>query len=91
MAVYYVSLDEPAKNAEFAKALGAKHVLLSDDSGAAAKEYGVLALGGLYARRWTFYVDASGKLAAIDKAVNTKTAGADIARKLGELRFPKRR
>lgn len=86
-----MSLDEPAKNAEFAKALGAKHVLLSDDAGAVADRYGVLAFGGLYARRWTFYIDRDGKLVAIDKDVNTKTAGADIARKLGELGFPKRR
>lgn len=85
-----MSLDEPAKNAEFAKALGAKHVLLSDDAGEVADDYGVVALGGLYARRWTFYIDREGKIAAVDKAVSTKTAGADIARKLGELRFPKR-
>lgn len=85
-----MSLDEPAKNAEFAKELGAKHVLLSDDAGAAAKQYGVLGIGGLFAKRWTFYIDRSGKLVAIDKDVDTKTAGADIARKLAELRFPKR-
>ncbi len=88
--MYYVSLDEPARNAEFAKALGAKHVLLSDEAGKVADQYGVLALGGLYARRWTFYVDKAGEIAAIDKAVSTKTAGQDIARKLGELGFPKR-
>jgi len=83
-----VSLDDPAKNAEFARELGAKHVLLSDDSAAAAKEYGVLALGGLYARRWTFYIQPDGRIAAIDKDVDVKTAGQDIARKLGELGFP---
>lgn len=91
MTVYYVSLDEPAKNAEFAKALGARHILLSDDSGSVAKSYGVLGLGGLFAKRWTFYIDRDGKLAAIDRDVRTQTAGADIARKLGELGFPKRR
>jgi peroxiredoxin Q/BCP len=83
-----VSLDDPAKNAEFARELGAKHVLLSDDSGEVAKAYGVLGLGGLYARRWTFYIRPDGSLAAVDKDVNTKTAGQDIARKLGELGFP---
>lgn len=85
-----MSLDDPAKNAEFARELGAKHVLLSDDSAAAAKEYGVLALGGLYARRWTFYIQPDGRIAAIDKDVDVKTAGQDIARKLGELGFPKK-
>jgi peroxiredoxin Q/BCP len=84
-----VSLDDPAKNAEFARELGAKHVLLSDDSAAAAKAYGVLGLGGLYAKRWTFYIQPDGRIAAIDKDVDVKTAGQDIARKLGELGFPK--
>jgi peroxiredoxin len=85
-----VSLDDPAKNAAFARELGAKHVLLSDESGEVAEAYGVLALGGLYARRWTFYIDASGRIAAIDEDVNVKTAGQDIARKLGELGFRRR-
>jgi peroxiredoxin Q/BCP len=89
--VYYVSLDDPAKNSEFARSLGAKHVLLSDDSGSVAKAYGVLALGGLFAKRWTFYIDADGRIVAIDKDVDVKTAGQDIARKLGELGFPKRK
>lgn len=80
-----MSLDDPAKNAAFAKELGAKHVLLSDPAGVAAKAYGVLRLGGLYAARWTIYIDANGKVVAIDKEVNVKTAGQDIARKLGAL------
>lgn len=86
-----MSLDDPAKNAEFARALGAQHVLLSDNSAAAAKEYGVLALGGLWAKRWTFYIDKDGRIAAIDQDVNVKSAGQDIARKLGELGFAKRK
>jgi peroxiredoxin Q/BCP len=83
-----VSLDDPAKNAEFARSLGAKHVLLSDASGSAAKDYGVLGFGGLFAKRWTFYIRPDGRIAAIDKDVNVKTAGQDIARTLGELGFP---
>lgn len=90
-AVYYVSLDDPAKNAAFAKELGAKHVLLSDTSGDVAKAYGVLRLGGLYAARWTIYLDAAGRVAAVDKDVNVKTAGQDIAGKLGELGVAKRK
>ncbi len=90
VAVYLVSLDEPERNAEFAESLGAKHVLLSDPGKQAAEAYGVLGPGGLYARRWTFYIDRSGKIVAIDRDVNTESAGQDIARKLGELGFPKR-
>ena len=83
-----VSLDKPEKNAEFAKSLEAKHVLLSDPTGETAKAYGVH--GGFFAKRWTFYIDASGTIREIDRDVSTKTAGQDIARKLGELGFPKR-
>jgi len=85
-----VSLDSAEKNAEFAKSLEAKHVLLSDPTGDAAQAYGVSGVGGFFAKRWTFYIDASGAIAAIDKDVKTATAGQDIARKLGELDYPKR-
>ena len=91
VAVYYVSLDDPAKNAAFARELGAKHVLLSDDSASVAEQYGVLGLGGLFAKRWTFYIGVDGRIAAIDKDVDVKTAGQDIARKLGELGFAKKK
>ncbi len=89
VAVFMVSLDEPERNREFAEALGAKHVLLSDPAGEAGRAYGVVALGGLYARRWTFYIDSEGVIREIDKNVSTATAGQDIARNLERLGFPK--
>lgn len=89
-AVYLASVDTPEKNADFAKEHGAKQVVLSDPSSEAAQAYGVVGPGGLYASRWTFYIDADGKIVEIDKSVSTATAGQDIARKLGELGFPKR-
>jgi peroxiredoxin Q/BCP len=79
-----VSLDSPEKNAEFAKALEAKHVLLSDPTGETARAYGVTGFGGLFAKRWTFYIDRNGVIREIDKNVSTATAGQDIARKLAE-------
>jgi peroxiredoxin Q/BCP len=85
-----VSLDDPDKNKAFAESLDARHVLLSDPTGSTAKAYGVTALGGLYAKRWTFYLDADGVIREIDQKVNPESAGQDIARKLGELGFPKR-
>ncbi len=85
-----VSLDDADKNKEFAEALEAAHVLLSDPSGEVAKAYGVTAIGGLYARRWTFYIDEAGKVLYIDKDVNTETAGQDIAARLEALEIPKR-
>jgi len=86
-AVFMVSLDPPQQNAEFAKSVDAKQVLLSDEDGSVASAFGVGGLGS-YAKRWTFYVDKDGVLRAIDTEVATDTAGQDIARKLGELGFP---
>ncbi|MBS1107981.1 MAG: putative peroxiredoxin, partial [Deltaproteobacteria bacterium] len=54
-AVFMVSLDPPEKNAEFAKSVDAKQVLLSDADGSVARAFGVSGLGS-YAKRWTFYV-----------------------------------
>jgi len=86
-----VSLDTPEKNRDFARALEAKHVLLSDPSGATAKAYGVAGVAGLFAKRWTFYIDRDGTLREIDRNVSPATAGQDIARTLGALGFPKRK
>lgn len=85
-----VSLDRPERNREFAESLGARHTLLSDPAGQTARAYGVTALGGLVARRWTFYIDRDGVIRHVDKQVNTETAGQDIARRLEELGFPRR-
>jgi thioredoxin-dependent peroxiredoxin len=91
VAVFMVSTDTPEKNAEFAKATGPRQVLLSDPEGEAAGAYGVAGLGGLYSKRWTFYVDRDGVVRGVDQAVETETAGSDILKKLDELGFPKKR
>ncbi len=85
-----VSLDDAEKNREFAESLGAKHVVLSDPLGEAGRAYGVVKLGGLYARRWTFYIDESGAIREVDKSVDVSTAGQDIAANLERLGFPKK-
>ena len=85
-----VSLDDAEKNKAFAESLKTDQVLLSDPTGKVAQAYGVTSLGGLYARRWTFYIDREGVIREIDKQVRVGSAGQDIARKLGELGFPKR-
>lgn len=84
-----ISLDEPEQNRAFAESLGTTQLLLSDPSGATARAYGVTAPGGSHARRWTFYVDREGVVREVDRDVNVETAGQDIARKLGELGFPR--
>ncbi|HTO56062.1 MAG TPA: peroxiredoxin [Myxococcota bacterium] len=88
VAIYMVSFDKPEKNAEFAKSLNAKLPLLSDPTGATAEAFGNSGLGGMYAKRWTYYVDADGVVRYVDKDVKTATAAKDIAAKLGELGFP---
>jgi peroxiredoxin Q/BCP len=89
VAVYMVSLDDAERNRAFAEGLGARHVVLSDPRKEAAEAYDVVALGGLYARRWTFYIDPEGRIRHIDKSVDVATAGQDIARTLETLGFPK--
>jgi peroxiredoxin Q/BCP len=86
-----VSLDTAERNREFAESLGARHTLLSDPTGATARAYGVAGFAGLFARRWTFYIDRDGAIRHIDKEVSTTTAGRDIARRLELLHFPRRR
>jgi peroxiredoxin Q/BCP len=83
-----VSLDGVEKNLEFADSLDGNFPLLSDPEKVAAKAYGVLALGGFWAKRWTFYIDIDGVIRHIDKDVSTSTAGQDIAEQLAALSFP---
>ena len=80
-----VSLDDAEKNKSFADSVGANFVLLSDPGKKHAEAYGVLAFGGLYAKRVTFYLDRAGVIRFIDTDVDTETHGEDIVRKLGEL------
>ena len=89
-AVFLVSLDRPERNRAFAESLKAAHVLLSDPGKEVADAYGVTALGGLYSRRWTFYIDRDGVVREIDKYVNVGTAGQDIAANLKALGFTAR-
>ena len=85
-----VSLDDAKKNREFVASVGANFVLLSDPSKENAERYGVLALGGLYTKRWTFYIDGQGIIRRIDKNVDPKTAGQDVVATLRELGIGKR-
>ena len=85
-----VSMDDAEKNKAFAESLETSQVLLSDPEGAAARAYGVAGFGGLFAKRWTFYIDRDGVVREIDKNVSTSTAGQDIVNTLTVLGFPKK-
>jgi len=84
VAYFTASVDDPETNAKFAKSLDVDYPILSDPSKETAKEFGVLNERGM-ANRWTFYIDKDGKIAYIDKSVNTSNHGKDIAAKLKDL------
>src|SRR5688572_2685289 len=64
--------------------------LLSDPSKEVATKYGVLMPNGQMANRWTFYIDKSGKVVAIDTQVRPATSAEDMIAKLGELKVAKK-
>lgn len=84
------SLDEPERNAEFSRSLGGNFPVVSDPDGSSARAFGVVGLTGLFAKRWTFYIDAEGVVRHVDRKVNPETAGEDMVRRLEALGFPKR-
>jgi peroxiredoxin Q/BCP len=85
-----VSLDSPEENREFAESLGAELTLLSDPDAKAASAYGVLAPGGHYAQRWTFFIGGDGLIRRVDRDVTPKSHGSDLVQALTELGFPTR-
>ena len=86
---FAASVDAPDVNAKFAESLGLNFPILSDPTKAVARAYGVLAPSGL-ASRWTFYIGADGRIAAVDRHVSAGSHGEDIVNKLAELRIAER-
>ena len=62
--------------------------MLSDPTGATGRAYGVVSGERTTASRWTFYIDKTGKIAAIDTAVRPATSAEDMIAKMNELRIP---
>jgi peroxiredoxin Q/BCP len=89
-----VSVDTLEQNKAFAEKEQADFPMLADPDKKVAFAYGVIAPDApperQFARRWTFYIDPTGKIAFIDKAVKPQTAGENIAAQLGVLNVPKR-
>jgi peroxiredoxin Q/BCP len=89
-----VSVDTLEDNKAFAAKEHADFPILANPDKKVASAYGVIPPDApperQFARRWTFYIDPSGKIAAIDKAVKPATSGQDIVEKLKELNVPKR-
>ena len=90
-----ISVDTLQDNIDFAKKEGADFPMLANPDKKVAFAYGVIAPGApperQFARRWTFYIDPSGKIASIDKQIKPATSGQDIVTHLGELKVPERK
>jgi thioredoxin-dependent peroxiredoxin len=86
---YFMASVDPLEgekgNKAFAEAHKADFPLLSDPTKKTAEAYGVLNPRGV-ASRWTFYIDKTGTISYIDKAVKPATSAEDMAAKLGELK-----
>ena len=92
-----ISVDTPEDNKAFAEKEHADFPMLSDPGKQVANAYGVLAQPTAanpnppqFARRWTFYIDPTGKIAKIDKAVKPAESGQGIVANLTELKVPTR-
>jgi len=90
VAYFAASVDDLETNTKFAESLDADFPILADGDKSVAEAYGVLMPEHGLANRWTFYIGADGTILAIDREVGVKTAGADIAAKLGELGVARR-
>lgn len=90
--VYFMASVDPLEgeggNLAFAKSEGADFPLLSDPSKEVATKYGVMNASRGFANRWTFYIDKSGKIAHIDKAVRPATSAEDMLAKMNDLKVP---
>jgi peroxiredoxin Q/BCP len=90
VSYFMVSLDTPEKNQEFAEANESGFPILSDPTGESAEAYGVGAPGGLFAKRYTFFIGNDGIIKHIERSVKIPTHGAYVAEKLEELGFEKK-
>jgi len=86
VAYFMASIDKIEDNTAFAKEHNAGFPILSDPDKKMGEAFGVMHERG-FTNRWTFYIDKQGVIAKIDKEVNVKSAGADLARTMGELGF----
>ena len=64
--------------------------MLADPTKEVATKYGVLMATAPLANRWTFYIDKSGKVVAIDTKINPATSAEDMVSKLAELKVAKK-
>ena len=81
ITVFGVSMDDVASHQKFTEKFNLPFPLLADSNGAIAKAYGVD--GGGYAKRVTFVIDGTGKVAHVYDTVKTDTHASDILADIG--------
>ena len=90
-----ISVDTLADNKGFAEKEHADFPMLANPDKTVAMKYGVINPEAppdrQFARRWTFYIDPSGKIVDIDKTVKPASSGQDIVTHLHELKVPERK
>ena len=90
-----VSVDTLDDNKAFAAKEHADFTMLANPDKKVAFAYGVINPEAppdrQFARRYTFYIDPTGKIADIDKAVKPATSGQDIVTHLEALKVPVRK
>ena len=90
-----ISVDTLEENKAFAAKEQADFPMLANPDKKVAFAYGVINPEAppdrQFARRYTFYIDPTGKIADIDKAVKPATSGQDIVTHLEALKVPVRK
>ena len=90
-----ISVDTLEQNKAFALKEQADFPMLADPDKKVAFAYQVIAPDAppdrQFARRYTYYIDPTGKIAFIDKAVKPASSGQDIVTHLTELKVPERK
>lgn len=89
VAYFTASTDPVDMNTEFAKSLELDYPILSDPEGKTAEAYGVYNKERNAAARTTFIIGEDGTILHIYDKVDTATHGADLAKKLAELKVEK--
>ena len=83
---FMASTDDASDNKRFAQETKADFPLLSDPEGEVAEAFGVKSFLG-YAKRYTYYIDKTGKIVMIDKNVRPETSAEDMAKYMKMLDF----
>lgn len=85
-AVIGVSLDSVESHSKFSQKYNLSFPILSDKRKGVAKAYGVLAAGGLFAKRVTFIINKEGKITHIFPKVDVKRHSEEVLKALEELK-----